>query len=227
MARSAIDPARRWERLLTWLLGAAIAAVLRLLRATWRVSSDGLQPVDAVLEAGGQVLAVFWHGGFPGLFTLFGECRACFLVSRSFRGRVVGEVGRRFGYCCVTVPERKPGLAHPPLEMPLAGCRALAVAVDGPLGPRHRVKPGVVRLAAKGGYLVVPVGLAARRRWVARRRWDHLFLPLPFTRVHLQIAAPFSLRMADAEQRGAWTVILDRLLVETERQARARVAPGK
>lgn len=223
MARSAPEPVRRWECLLTRLLGAAIAAVLRLLRTTWRVSIDGLQQVDAALDAGGQVLAVFWHGSFPGLFTLFGEHRVCFLVSRSFRGRVVGEVGRRFGYRCVTVPEREPGRAHPPFEMLLAGCRALAVAVDGPLGPRHRAKPGVVRLAAKGGYLVVPIGLAARARWVARRRWDHLFLPRPFTRVHLQIAAPLSLQLADAEQGEVWAVTLARLLVQVERQAMARV----
>lgn len=53
----------------------------------------------------------------------------------------------------------------------------VGIAVDGPLGPDHVVKRGVLRLAAEYQFEVVPISVASRRKRVLRHRWDHLEIP--------------------------------------------------
>jgi lysophospholipid acyltransferase (LPLAT)-like uncharacterized protein len=59
--------------------------------------------------------------------------------------------------------------------------RDSAFAVDGPRGPYHVVKPGVLYLAAKTGNPIVPITSAVRRARIFDRAWDRYIFPLPFT----------------------------------------------
>ena len=54
--------------------------------------------------------------------------------------------------------------------------------VDGPRGPRHKVKPGAVFLALLAGSPVVPVRVVMERRWILWRAWDKFQVPWPFSR---------------------------------------------
>jgi lysophospholipid acyltransferase (LPLAT)-like uncharacterized protein len=54
----------------------------------------------------------------------------------------------------------------------------VVIAVDGPSGPRHRVRAGALWLARRTGCPVIPVGIAASRS-SRLRRWDRLVIPLP------------------------------------------------
>src|SRR5262249_2906370 len=60
---------------------------------------------------------------------------------------------------------------------------------DGPRGPRRRVKPGLVFLAAKTGLPIVPVGFAFHRAW-RLRSWDRFALPLPWSAVECVTTDP-------------------------------------
>ena len=77
----------------------------------------------------------------------------------------------------------------------------VVLAVDGPRGPRGVCKPGVVRLAQKGGVPVFPAGVAVSRRIVFRRTWSRVYLPLPFSRQVVLIGDPihFPSRATDEE----------------------------
>jgi lysophospholipid acyltransferase (LPLAT)-like uncharacterized protein len=54
--------------------------------------------------------------------------------------------------------------------------------VDGPRGPRHKVKPGAVFLARLAGSPIVPVRVVMSRAKVFHRAWDKFQLPLPFSK---------------------------------------------
>ena len=64
------------------------------------------------------------------------------------------------------------------------------IAVDGPLGPYHKVKRGAVKLAAELGYVVVPASATARRKRTIKHRWDRMEIPALFTRIGLAIGEP-------------------------------------
>lgn len=63
------------------------------------------------------------------------------------------------------------------------------VAADGPHGPRHRCKKGPVVLAQLTDAVIVPMAAAPRRAFHLRS-WDRLAVPLPFTRVAIEVGDP-------------------------------------
>lgn len=61
------------------------------------------------------------------------------------------------------------------------------IAVDGPRGPRHRVKEGITHLSEKTGVPIVPVRAFCHHAFIFRKSWSQNALPLPFSRVDLHI----------------------------------------
>ncbi|MDX8390288.1 MAG: lysophospholipid acyltransferase family protein [Mariprofundaceae bacterium] len=57
----------------------------------------------------------------------------------------------------------------------------LGITPDGPKGPREKVKPGIVQIAAKSSLPILPVCYAASRYWRAKS-WDQFYIPKPFSR---------------------------------------------
>lgn len=57
------------------------------------------------------------------------------------------------------------------------------LAVDGPRGPRNRVRKGIAVLAKQTGAAVLNVLAIPHRRWIIKGVWDRFQLPIPFTRI--------------------------------------------
>jgi lysophospholipid acyltransferase (LPLAT)-like uncharacterized protein len=123
--------------------------------------------LDELIAGGVPVVLAFWHGDYPVLCPLLCGRKAHVLTSRSPRGDAIADFARRFGYTTVQIPDRGPEHSLEFLRRAVAGCPLVAVAVDGPRGPRRAVKPGVVQLAAEAGYLLVPAAIAAHRLCLA------------------------------------------------------------
>jgi len=77
-----------------------------------------------------------------------------------------------------------------------AGVSAL-LAVDGPRGPRGRVRLGVAELACRSGAAVVPIAALPDRRWILARSWDRLQIPKPFSRVAIHCGTPLEPRVGE------------------------------
>jgi lysophospholipid acyltransferase (LPLAT)-like uncharacterized protein len=107
---------------------------------------------------------------------------ACVLTSRSRDGEILARYVRRFGLEVVRGSTSRGGaVALRALTRAVRAGTDVAVVPDGPRGPRERVQPGVVHLAAATGAPVVPLAFAAHP---ARRlsTWDRFLVPLPFAR---------------------------------------------
>lgn len=63
------------------------------------------------------------------------------------------------------------------------------LAVDGPRGPRHEVKEGVLLLSRKTSRPVIPVVTYASKKWTFRS-WDRMELPKPFSRARILYGEP-------------------------------------
>jgi lysophospholipid acyltransferase (LPLAT)-like uncharacterized protein len=55
-----------------------------------------------------------------------------------------------------------------------------AITVDGPRGPRYKVKPGVIGLAQLTGRAIIPASLRYSRKWTIGS-WDRFQIPMPFS----------------------------------------------
>ncbi|MFO7820251.1 MAG: lysophospholipid acyltransferase family protein [Halanaerobacter sp.] len=73
-----------------------------------------------------------------------------------------------------------------------------AITVDGPTGPRREVKPGIYYLAKKTESVVIPVGVAFKRKKVFNS-WDRFKLPAPFTKAVLTFGAGIMVEAESSE----------------------------
>jgi lysophospholipid acyltransferase (LPLAT)-like uncharacterized protein len=172
-------------------VAAIFAAVLRLARASWRRESIGMEVFDQALARQERLLVVCWHAKAISLFPLLEGFDAWILTNRSFRGQVIAALAGHFGYHSILLDHKHGQELQELLDELLQKHRCLAIAVDGPLGPLHRVRPSLVRLASQLKLVVVPLSVAAQPKIVMRRRWDKMEIPLPFSRVLFGVGKPF------------------------------------
>lgn len=211
---------RNRPRLRVRLLGRLCAFLLRLQWLTWRKRIEGLEQVDAMLARGEGFLLVFWHGKYLPLFPFFQGRQACIFTSRSFRGEVLAEIGRRFGYGGVPIPEHAGEHGMDIMRRALARFPVVGIAVDGPLGPSHQVKSGAIRLAAESGVALVPASVASRRQKVLAKRWDRMEVPRLFTLVGLVCGEVVRVPSAmDETELNLWRRRLHDALEEVDRRA--------
>lgn len=170
---------------------ASAVTMLRLLHWSWRKNTTQLAKLEADSNEVEQIIVAFWHDSYLPLFALFGGRRAVVLIAPGFRGDVIAGICRAFGYLPVHVGGPAKKTARETLESALAGevCVA-AVAIDGPMGPRHAPKLGVLRLARDLGLVVVPTLISAWPRLILWKRWDQMQVPLPFAKVTLCVGDP-------------------------------------
>lgn len=71
------------------------------------------------------------------------------------------------------------------------------LAVDGPRGPRNRVRKGIAVLSRETGAVVLNIVAVPSRRWILRGAWDRLQIPQPFCHIDAYFAEP--LRPLEAE----------------------------
>ncbi len=69
----------------------------------------------------------------------------------------------------------------------------ISITPDGPTGPRHQLKPGIVFLASQSGRKIVPVTSSCKRYWRIRAKWSDMLIPKPFTTVLVITGKHFSI----------------------------------
>ncbi len=196
--------------------------LIRLIWATLRVEFRGEEPVRRMWAEGKNAIFTFWHDQ---LFLMIKGYRGGpgirILISASKDGELIARTMARFGQGAVRGSSSRGGraafremiaLTREPLD--------IAVTPDGPKGPRHEVKPGVVQLARLSGRPVIPVALVYNR---GRRfaSWDRFLLPYPFGRAVISFGEP--LTFYDAESPEEFRVRLQRGMDANEAQACRRL----
>ena len=66
---------------------------------------------------------------------------------------------------------------------------SIAITPDGPRGPRRITQPGIVFLARKTGFPIIPIAAKISRYWELPS-WDRFVVPKPFAKVTLAFGEP-------------------------------------
>ena len=180
------------ERSPWWMGPAALlgAVVLRLLGHSWRVRYLGAHERYAALARGEHCIYALWHAHLLAPTFVHRDQSVAALVSRSRDGELIARVIEALGYVSARGSSTRGGREGLMDLMRWAELgHSMAVTPDGPRGPAEVVKPGLVWLASRTGWPVVPVAIAADRAWRARS-WDGFRVPLPFTRVLVGYGEP-------------------------------------
>jgi lysophospholipid acyltransferase (LPLAT)-like uncharacterized protein len=173
----------RLERWVLFRLAPFLAAlVIRFLHRLIRVESIGEDHVRLLWNEQKLVIIAFWHDQLLLMVKGYHGPQAKILISASKDGELIARTMEHFGQGAVRGSSSRGGraaframveLAREPFD--------LVFTPDGPKGPRHQVKEGVVQLARLTGRPVVPMAFVCSR---GRRfsSWDRFLLPYPFGR---------------------------------------------
>lgn len=224
---TAAVPARRrypwWMKPAAW----AGALVVRCFGSTWRIERVGIAEYDAVLDRGERCIYAFWHSGMlPLVYTHRGRGIAV-LVSRHRDGELITRIIERLGFVTGRGSSTRGGEEglRDMLDWAERG-HLLAITPDGPRGPAETVKPGLLYLASRTGFPVVPVATAGASAW-RLRSWDGFRIPRPFARVVVAYGAPMAVAAGldreglERRRRDVERAIAD-LTAEVERRAVGR-----
>lgn len=204
------------RRIAVSVTAGACVLLLRAWCATWRKDFSEVQRFDEMRAQGGPVIAVFWHGSYIPLFIALAGRSGLVITSHSFRGAVLAAIARRSGARSMQLGRGSHG-ASKALRAELSRSDGLvAIAVDGPLGPAHVVKPGLAALAARTTARIVPVCVISEHALELSRRWDHMQLPLPTSRVRLRIGEALDLSAVDVADMQAATGKIQAALLDLE-----------
>ncbi len=196
------------------LVALAAAIFIRLLRATVRAKHVDVENIERTP----QYILSFWHEHM--MLMLHSRFRKPINVmsSASRDGDLAVMVYKTYGVQTVRGSStRGGGAALREFIRRAKNGSNLVFTPDGPKGPPHKVKDGVIVAAKLSGLPIVPIAFAASR-CKRLRSWDRMIVPLPLSRVVFLYGEPIRVpRDADVEE---WSVKLEesmnRLAAEAE-----------
>jgi lysophospholipid acyltransferase (LPLAT)-like uncharacterized protein len=183
-------------RIIRRVLAPLVAAVIRLVGATWRVEYWGNDPF--LLPVRPSSLGAIWHRGLFIAAGVYTDSDMTVPVSLSRDGEHITAVMAALG---LRPPPRGSssrggtGMLKGIVRLVKDG-QTVVMMTDGPRGPARVSKPGVITVARLSGDSIYPVALSGAP-CIRFRSWDRTVLPLPFARVIVHYGEPISVE-ADA-----------------------------
>jgi lysophospholipid acyltransferase (LPLAT)-like uncharacterized protein len=155
---------------------------IRLIGPTLRVSVSYEEGAQKTLDQR-PLVASFWHACMIPASYIWRDFGIRVMSSNSYDGEYMGRIIRRFGFVAVKGSSSRNAVrALLGLRRALEEGWTVAFTLDGPRGPRRKVKPGPTALARSSGCAMTMFHAAVDKAWVLHS-WDRLMIPVPFSRV--------------------------------------------
>ena len=173
--------------MLRFLTPYLIFILYRLLQITWRVSLHETPEVKKRKEKGQGFISAHWHGDEIGLLPLLKKYRSACIVSTSRDGEIMNQLVQLFGGQTVrgSSTRRGTGALKGIITLKKQGYRP-NMAVDGPKGPIHQIKPGVFQVSRLTGLPIIPLSFHASKSYLFKKSWNQARFPLPFSKITIQ-----------------------------------------
>lgn len=173
-------------------LASMTAAYIRLLWRSGHWETRGDPEATDLIRRRVPCLGAFWHGRLLMVrwvwYAMLREAGrdpdtpAWCLISTHGDGAFIADAVARLGMHAVRGSSRRGGAgALREMRQLVEQGECVALATDGPRGPRMRLKPGILHLARSTGAPIIPLAFAASNQRLIRS-WDRFALALPFAR---------------------------------------------
>jgi lysophospholipid acyltransferase (LPLAT)-like uncharacterized protein len=151
------------------LLPPVAALVLRGLARSMRCETRGHEAVDALYREGRHIVLAFWHAQQLMIPIGYRGTGSHVLISRHGDGEIIARIIARFGHEAVRGSSTRGGAEalRALIKLGRSG-RDVVVTPDGPKGPRHVAKLGVIQLARVTGLPIVPLAFACSKKNCSR-----------------------------------------------------------
>jgi lysophospholipid acyltransferase (LPLAT)-like uncharacterized protein len=184
-----------YSKPLLFFFGRLIKTGLSFLFATLRTELKGKEFLLELIEKRSSPLIIaFWHDQIvlAPLLAKIVPHRFCIVVSNSRDGHLLASFGK--SYPNVSVIAVSHNKRHEALRQI---CDVLEkkedivlITPDGPRGPRHQVKPGIIYSAKKSNAKIIGMRWEGAKVW-RLSSWDKMAFPKPFSKVTITFEKPF------------------------------------
>lgn len=167
-----------------FFLGFLIFVVYRVLSLTWKIELHEPESLKKSLKEKNPFILAHFHGDELALVSLTPRYKIATMTSTSKDGELMNTVLRLMGGKTSRGSSTRGGVTA--LKGLIQLCKSgsnCSVAVDGPKGPLHEVKPGIFELSRLMKGQIYAGGVAVDRAWHFSKAWNKTFLPKPFARV--------------------------------------------
>ncbi|SMF38143.1 lysophospholipid acyltransferase family protein [Pseudobacteriovorax antillogorgiicola] len=209
------------------LTALGLSVALRLLHWTLRYQyfrMDHRQSAEQAHSSGSYAPAL-WHQNAVASLIAHQNLDFKAMVSSDLPGEIIVKVLSFFGYDSIRgEPARGGRVALREIYAKIPSGIKVAMTVDGPEGPRHEVKAGVVAIASTKAIPILPVAAVADRYWELKT-WDRLRIPKPFAKVRVMYGQPIVIKEnCEASEFEQTKIQVSQALHRIERQmARFRI----
>lgn len=143
-------------------------------------------------------IVMLWHNQLvliaPSLFKVAPKLSYCAFISNSKDGNLLAAFTTSYsnGHV-IRVPHHSRESALKALIDRLKTKKDIAVITpDGPRGPRHKIKPGIVLAAKETGAPIIPFSWVCSNTWKLKT-WDKMEIPKPFSTIEAVFSPPITL----------------------------------
>ena len=177
----------------TYILPWLVYLFYRLWSATWRLECLEPESLKKLKAQGAKIIFAHWHGDELKIVPLVTSYRIATMTSTSKDGQLIDFSIRKLGGATSRGSSTRGGIGALKglIRLMGEGYRA-SMAVDGPKGPLHKVKPGVFELSRLAKAHVVPTGAATNRALVFHKSWNKAELPKPFAKIVVYFGEPIA-----------------------------------
>jgi lysophospholipid acyltransferase (LPLAT)-like uncharacterized protein len=209
-------------QLKAYVLGTILYWYYRLLQLTWRLEVRESESLKKVLAEGGNFVVAHWHGEELGLLHLLARYKVACMVSTSFDGELVTRIIHLSGSKTVRGSSTRGAVTALKgiLRLAKEGWRP-SVAVDGPRGPRHQVKLGVIEIAKVMKAPIFTINMACSRSHIFEKSWNKQEMPKTFTKMVVTWGEP--IYVDPTRDLNDYTGAVAEALHEGRRKSRAAV----
>jgi lysophospholipid acyltransferase (LPLAT)-like uncharacterized protein len=202
------------------LLSRTVWLALLFWSASMKVRLVNREAPERLVAEGKNFIYAFFHGDLFPLIHSHRNSGVLIPASESKDGEIMARLLTHYGFTVVRGSSKRKG--HRALLALVHGMRRrknAAIAVDGPRGPRHEVKPGALFLAGASKAPIIPVAVAGKRHWVLERSWDRLKIPAPFTECLVLYGEPLHISGTSPEEIQSGRMKLEADLKRLSREA--------
>lgn len=161
-----------------------ISTFIRILGFTWQIYYAGDKKTLIRSRPG---FFTFWHEHIIALSYTHRKLGIGTLISTSRDGELTAGVMRMLGFTVMRGDSEAQKIAGA-IELIKYGKKGnkIAITPDGPTGPRRKAKPGFLRISSLTELPLYAVSVKTSR-YFSFSSWDKQRLPLPFSRITVEI----------------------------------------
>lgn len=193
------------------------AKLIRFIHFAIKPETLGDDELLKIWGRGQKVILSTWHDQLLMMPPMYKGTKAQVLISPSRDGELIARTIAYFSLGAVRGSSSRGGreafrklvaYAREPLD--------LGITPDGPKGPRHEAKIGVVQLARLTGHPIVPLAFACSHGH-RFKSWDRFLLPYPWGKAVYQVGQP--LRAKESESVEDFLVRVQQAMEDNTYQA--------